>query len=88
MRRDRDPKPTVRRGFSAPDHRAPSGKHARGREQASSWKGTARTVDRPAKRRVNARSWRKLLNEARRETVAARNRERALAAIDAAERVA
>jgi hypothetical protein len=72
VRRDGDRRPTLQRGYGAPDHRPPSGKHARGREHATPWKGTSRIVDRAERRRANRRSWGKVLAEARRETVAAR----------------
>lgn len=72
MRNPNNLRPTVLRGFAAPDHRPPSGKHAGGRERSAVWHGTSRIVDRPARRKAQRRSWLKGLDVARREIVAAR----------------
>jgi hypothetical protein len=71
-------RPTRARGFGAPDHRPPSGKHARGREQALAWRGTSRMVQPAERARRNKRSWRKIVADARREVVADQRRQRAV----------
>ncbi len=58
--------PTTHRGSAAPDHKPPSGKHARGKLGGMRWMGTSRVIDRPAKQRANKNSWAKILRTARR----------------------
>ena len=64
--------PTVSRRYAFRDHMPPTGRHARGREQAQQWKGTSRTVHPAARRRTNRRSWQTELATARRAAIAAR----------------
>lgn len=61
--------PTVARRYAFRDHLPPTGRHARGREQAQQWKGTSRTVHRAARKRANRRTWHAELAEARRAAV-------------------
>lgn len=61
---------TILRLYHDQGHFAPSGKHAAGREQSASWRGTSRTVDPAGKRRANRRSWAGLQAGRRAGTVA------------------
>lgn len=58
-------RPTIQRNGGGPDHQAPYGKHAGGREQNRAWHGTGRVVNRAAKNRANKASWAKELRQAR-----------------------
>ncbi len=54
----------------------------------ANWLGTSRVVDRPARRKRNRASWRRLLAEGRRETMAAKRAAEAVIEAERAERAA
>ena len=61
---------TVHRRGAAPDHRTPTGRHARGRLDFR-WKGTSRIVRPAERRRRNRMTWAKVTANARREAMKA-----------------